>query len=405
MVASIAWLDSSADEQRRVREMVALFAQRESRDELGIGQIRDVFSDTLFPGTSVLHTRPRYHLIVPWVYRHAARTGRSGADLRARAMITERRLIERLRDSGDTDGLIGRVAGKSVKILPSNIYWSGLRTYRILTADKSPDTLDAVASVRTSEADELAARRVGDWDPTLPAPPDGFPEDLAGGLQVQRPEADWLRDRIRGAVPGTLLTHLLVNDRAIEPTSDAPWNDPAAYDAPDHLRRTIEHAELFSLTVQGAALLYNLQIGERYEQSGYTRIEEPVEWYRDRYRDWLEDVRDAADALTHWDLDDFWVHCLRRNPRISTRTRLFVNAWLAAVIDGRVDDGPDNPDLRALVGDRERSIKRSQSRLVNAKLLGAWSGESGSGRLTYRWLQVRRMVIDLQRAWSDDART
>lgn len=401
MVANIAWLDSSADEQRRIREM-ALFAQRESRDELGIGQIRDVFSDTLFPGTSVLHTRPRYHLIVPWVYRHAARSGRSGADLRARATIIERRLIERLRDSGDTDGLIGRVAGKSVKILPSSIYWSGLRTYRILTADKSPDTLDAVT---TSEADELTARPTADWDPTLPAASDGFPDDLVGGLQVQRPEADWLRDRIRAVVPDTLLTHLLVNDSRLDPTSDAPWSDPAAYEVPDDIGRMIEHAELFSLAIHGAALLYNLQIGERYVEAGYTRIDQPIDWYRERYQEWLDDVRDAADSLAHWNLDDFWAHCLDRNPRISTRTQLFVSAWITSIIDGRTDDGPDNGALRTLVGDRERSIKRSQSRLVNDKLLGAWSGESGSGRLTYRWLQVRRMVIDMQRAWGGDAGT
>lgn len=66
MTSSVAWLDTSADEQRRVREMIALFSQPESRDELGIGQLRQVLSDTLFPGTTVLLTRARYFLIVPW---------------------------------------------------------------------------------------------------------------------------------------------------------------------------------------------------------------------------------------------------------------------------------------------------------------------------------------------------
>jgi hypothetical protein len=47
-----------------VREMVALFSQHESRDELEIGQIRDFFSDLLFPGTSVIQTRARYYLLV-----------------------------------------------------------------------------------------------------------------------------------------------------------------------------------------------------------------------------------------------------------------------------------------------------------------------------------------------------
>lgn len=57
MVSALAWLDVSREEQRRVREMLQLFAQTDSRDEMGVGQIRDVFSELLFPGTSVLLTR------------------------------------------------------------------------------------------------------------------------------------------------------------------------------------------------------------------------------------------------------------------------------------------------------------------------------------------------------------
>ena len=57
--AGIAWLDYSQADQRRAREIVAMFSQAESRDELGLGQIRDALSDTLFPGTSVLLTRAR----------------------------------------------------------------------------------------------------------------------------------------------------------------------------------------------------------------------------------------------------------------------------------------------------------------------------------------------------------
>ena len=73
--AALAWLDYSEADQRRAREIVAMFSQRESRDELGLGQIRDTLSDTLFPGTSVLLTRARYFLFVPWLYRGGAKRG------------------------------------------------------------------------------------------------------------------------------------------------------------------------------------------------------------------------------------------------------------------------------------------------------------------------------------------
>lgn len=62
----IAWLDADTDDQARMREIVKLFTDRDSRDELGLGQVRDAISDGLFPGTSVLLTRARYLLLVPW---------------------------------------------------------------------------------------------------------------------------------------------------------------------------------------------------------------------------------------------------------------------------------------------------------------------------------------------------
>src|SRR4051794_29652542 len=100
MPSKIAWLDVSAEEQRRAREMLALFTQTESRDELGIGQIRDVLSDSLWPGTSVLQTRARYYLFVPWLFRRGVERGRQGPALYQWVQIQERALVEALRASG-----------------------------------------------------------------------------------------------------------------------------------------------------------------------------------------------------------------------------------------------------------------------------------------------------------------
>ena len=85
MPSVIAWLDQSAEHQRRARELVRLFSETEARDELGIGQIRDVFSNRLFPGVSVIQTRARYFLMVPWVFQLHEGRGRTGADLLRRA--------------------------------------------------------------------------------------------------------------------------------------------------------------------------------------------------------------------------------------------------------------------------------------------------------------------------------
>ena len=113
----IAWLDVSAEEQRRVRELVAMFADKSTLDELGVGQIRDAFSDTLFPGMSTIQTRARYFLFVPWAYRLAA-----DARLRRRCPASEayeRHTVIALRKAHAGQGIVGAVAGAQVKNLPS----------------------------------------------------------------------------------------------------------------------------------------------------------------------------------------------------------------------------------------------------------------------------------------------
>ncbi len=400
----IAWLDTSSDEQRRVRELIALFAQSESRDELGIGQIRDAFSDTLFPGTSVIQTRARYYLFVPWIFRDGARGGRSGPQLKAWADRQERKLIESLRDTGQVEGLIGRRAGLAVKVLPSAIYWSGLLRYGILTRDVAPDQLQGARRDPGTEADELAVRSVGDWDPTLPPAPAGYPGAVDGGFDLTSQESMWLRERILTAAPDTLLSHLLVRGGPPEPDSAASWDDSACADAPDRARSVHDHARLFSLGMHGAALLYNLLIGERYERAGYTRISEPVGDYHGRLDDWADACDDAAAQLRTWDRNAMWDHVTRVNPRIYRDTRRFVDTWLDAVTTGNAAAVAMNDQLRQLVSHREQTKKTAQSRLTNDRLLRTWSGESGSAALTYRWPQVRRIVTDIHEGRTRDAR-
>lgn len=168
MPSMIAWLDASREDQRRMREIVNLFTQSESRDELGIGQVRDAFSDSLFPGTSTLHTRARYLLFVPWCYLTAEAKGVSGARLERRVSDNERALIGGLKEIGANDGLIGRVAGVAVKTLPSALYWGALRQYRILRVEEPLDAFGLQATF-DPEQDELAERAVSAWSPTRPA--------------------------------------------------------------------------------------------------------------------------------------------------------------------------------------------------------------------------------------------
>ncbi len=55
----------------------------------------------------------------------------------------------------------------------------------------------------------------------------------------------------------------------------------------------------------------------------------------------------------------------------------------------------DDPSLRALIRHREQQLKGGRARLVNPRALELWGGESGTGRLVYRWPTAYRLVSDI----------
>ena len=57
MTSTFGWLDTDSEQRRRMLEVVDLFKEEGTVDELGIGSIRDALADSLFPGTSDLHTQ------------------------------------------------------------------------------------------------------------------------------------------------------------------------------------------------------------------------------------------------------------------------------------------------------------------------------------------------------------
>lgn len=382
-----------------MREIIALFTQSESRDELGIGQVRDAFSDSLFPGTSTLHTRARYFLFIPWCFR-AAEQSRTPPERRpAKAAEYERSLIKTLLsvqdDDSDTEGLIGRRAGAALKNLPSTLYWGGLRRYGIALEAEPRDAFSRTAPTAADDADELTERHRGAWSPTLPAVPTGFPYSIDNGFALNAGEAQWLQERMVDTTGGSLLHHLLLCGDRPQLDSDFAWTDPITRHAPSEARDVLEHARLFSLVMEGISGVYNLLIAERYEKEGLTRIPEPIEHWRSQLDDWAESCDHERATLLGWDLDAFWSGVRRTNPRIGESTRRFLTACVDIARSSDLEALADDQPVRRLVAAREKSQKQGQSRLTNRKLLETWSGGSGAQRLDFRWARVRRIVADI----------
>lgn len=392
--SQIAWLDASSEEQRRMRDIIQLFTDREARDELGIGTIRDALGDLLFPGTSTLHTRARYLLFVPWIYTRAARSRnpvRTARDL-------ELGLVKAFADAEDSDGLLGSRVKTALKTLPSQIYWAALGTYGIrCVAGATRESVLLDDETETIESDDPVSGP-GTWHGSIPAHPEGFPATVPSGFTLTREEAEWLRDRMVTAAPGTLLEYFIHHPP--EGEFSFPWQDPAAQGITGTLRSQLNHARSFSAVMHGAQLLYNFMLAERYEAAGFEGHEDLIDEYEELIEHWAQELPNEV-KLDTWD-----VHALvqlantQRTRPVPRDTQLFVHNWTELVRQHFASQDPvseltGSPAARNLIARREKQTKGQHGRLHSDKRLSSWGGASGAARLTFRWSYVRRILDDL----------
>lgn len=392
--AGLAWLDYSEADQRRAREILSTFLVRESRDELGLGRIRDALSDTLFPGTSFLLTRARYLLFVPWLYREGARRGHGGPKLTQWVERNERQLIGALRHGGDLEGLIGRNVGAAVRILPSSIYWNSLRRFGILRREGTEGQVAGLRQIARpqDEATEFLEHSDAVWAPSIPPAPDDFFSYESCNFALTHDEATWLAERIGDAVPESLLQFLVMRGKRHQDSKYA-WGDPEAAEAEGPVRDALEEARRFSVAMHGAALLYNLLLAERAEELGLAGHDGRRDRYTTRLDEWQEDFQAINPGA--WDLNGLWGLVAVQGRPAALATRSFVCEWVELARAGTGTRLADDSNARRLIRQREHVQKRGQARLSNDRLMRQWGGASGSDRLSFRWPVVRRILNEI----------
>lgn len=411
MPTPLSWLDSSSASRRKAMEVIKLFEEKGTVDEIGIGSVRDALSDSLFPGTSVLHTRARYLFVIPWIYQYLEGKKIPSAAIAKEARRLEIALIDTLLKNEDFAGTIGRVAKGRLRQLPSTMYWSALSAWGLKPSDQSQDqyqrSLDRFYRLRESgtrddDGQPLDGPRLRNWHAGLPPAPAGFPKcPIAHPLT--RAEADYLRERILTRCPGTLLAHLV---DACQPVDGLafPWDHPDSAGFPPRASERLEHARNFSEVIHGAALLYNLMLAERGVAEGQSGRDEWVEVHTEGYAGWVELMAERRGAHSRWNRDEFWKLTTGINPRIPLPTRTFVETWLRLALAGNPAALRDHPPTRRLIADRERAIKGCLARLHNMEALQRWGGFAGAGRLDYRWTAaVAKLITDIQQGLKANA--
>lgn len=373
-MSSLSWIDFDQADRDRTRRIMDLFSEKQARDELGLGSVRDALSDLMFPGTSTIQTRLRYMLFVPWLYRMAVRTG--GRAEQARAL--EMRLIGALMRGGEMEGVIGSEARENLKRLPSDVYWAGLLALGIRT----------LAGSRTEIL--AAGDAAGTWSPNLPEAPEGLLDKATFHLTPE--EGSFLRDRLAVSARDSLFNELARSgDRARE---EAIWLHPMRETWNPRNIGIVDQAERFARVMNGASLLYNLMLAERAaatQPSTDSLWSDLVTQYRTRLEDWRLEAPDRL--IADWNLAALWSLTSQTIHRVGPQTIAFVTAWASMVRSG--GDLADDAAARDLVLRREARLKGPKSRLTNDAALARWGGDSGSAMLTFRWAVVQRHLEDL----------
>src|SRR5262245_38969001 len=121
MTSAFSWLDHDESERRKMLEVVNLFREKGTLDELGFGTIRDTFAEHFFPGTSTIQTRVRYFLFIPWIYLKLEQERVASAHVDQQARRWQAQLAHSLADGGEGEGTgaIGSQAGERLQRPPS----------------------------------------------------------------------------------------------------------------------------------------------------------------------------------------------------------------------------------------------------------------------------------------------
>lgn len=380
-------------------DMLEMFRETETRDELGLGTIRDAFSDYFFPGTSTIQTRPKYMLLVPWIYKKIEEDRVSTAKIAKRAKGDERKLIFALLKAKDTSGVIGKDAREKLKRFPSSIYWSGLSSWGIRRFSgsiaqyyRSIDRYHKREIILDDDKEIVRGSLPENWDPNLPPRPKNLLDKA--DLELNRSEAEYLRDRILNSHPSSLLAMMVTQERIPKADFKAKffWALPLIRSLDENIRVEVRHARYFSETMHGAALLYNLMLSEERENEDW------VDSYSNRLVDWASVITSGGKDIRRWQKNvyELWRGEALNDANVSRSTSSFVEDWCSLVASTAHPESLSSNDYaKKLIEGRERQVKRSRARLKNQPRLQNYDGNAGDDQLKYRWGVASRFVLDI----------
>lgn len=409
-MSQLGWVDFSSNDREKVKNVLAMQTEPGTLDELGIGQIRDAFSDLLFPGISTIQTRAKYFIIVPRILRdYQAFTNskkRSHQSLENYLSIEENLIAKTLVEIHDDNefGIIGRTRINSggVDRRPSVVYWNGLRVFGIVTTKLSLAEFCRQLDVNEHQGVEALSDHNEDSDDIdalknkniiqLPDQQTEWASTLKINLTLK--EAEFLKRKMSDAPDiGLSVSAQLFNCELLsEALKDNANEKIESIDVLSELlmqhglvheicKQRIKLANEFSLAMEGPHILYNTLLAKK------AKFNDSVTKYENEYVIWCDKVqrlnifRDGCANewldLARWD-----------NRHIKNKTVSFIEEWCQAMRDTQNNDA-----LEFMVAEQAKSNKGGRSLLNTGVSQDQWVGIR---RLDYRWSSAKRILKDIQ---------
>lgn len=420
MQSGLGWIDFSSLDRDRIKTVLNLLADPGMVDELGIGSIRDSFSDALFPGISTIQTRAKYFITVPRIIRDFelmtdAQRRRAGGLARylsdqedACARLFAKPFAALPEEQQQGTGIIG-ISALDTGVLrkPSEIYWGGLRTFGLIDTrlsraefcrvlDQPAQTLRATLAGSDKEQGDDRDAVASSSLVRLPSYDPQWRENLSVSLTNE--EAGFLLNQMnQPALVGSLWSELLQKEDLRKLILSDGVTFPSLPEllkgkVPGQLSRLLQQAVDFWDLLEGAHIRYNVLLQKKFGNPDL------LDQFEEQWVQWCTQIETFD--WSGWSVSSLWSLAGTSGHNIREFTRVFVEKWCEEIrrgfkrpeVDERLDD---------LVARQELRNKGKKSRLHQTEIsIRQWIGIAD---LNYRFPKALRLLKDLQEGVDSNA--
>ena len=404
----IGFVNFNTEEKKRVSKMMQMLSESEAIEELGIGRVRDHFSNTLFPGTSTLQHHAKYFAVLPSLYYQAAHCGKKFNSVQeVERFIIEReiQITRQLAEYDDGTSKLG-ITGintykdalsdytKYVKYNPTYIYGSGMATYGMVPDTSIYQLIKEISNIDAEEPHnkrrlkgddntEDAQEMTGEKQLILTSGEQyNFMNGTSMSLSLTPTEAKFVKDKILESpyCKGTLLAFLLNKESLILSEEVSYYKLAEQLDGLDEdIRDVYDKSILFSKLINLVDWSFNHAYYRSFDNKNDAMACEQAFW--ELYENHKFTIKDQDAYLSLFD------YTREKDPML---TDFCENCYKALIEEGN----NALSRLDALVTSRERSVKRERSKIGNNAYRTVKRGNPGYNE--FRWNTVRTMVDEIR---------